>query len=1045
MSPSLEAAQTLGKEAYLIACVGVNPKLPEDMVATGPLHLVKVEITGFPGRSEKPPQVPKVQDCSQGFTARAELSYYGQGEVGWSWIVDGAEIPGGTRHIGPGKKTPPADPEILVSDPLPVTLTGTPHTLAVRAWVVHDLQSHLIAAGPLHAGANLPLKGTSSLPGTGTPSYAVQSYNVLRPSLLGFASLGAVVTSSSTPPKKGLGDTPPQKFTLPSGVLPPSTVQSSIVEYEVVAHDPQKPCSLLFQTAKGPFVVTDLGDDFVERPDGTYDGSGLLLLTLPEGQSGTFKVLVPVSFKGWTLKGTGDGREVVQGLLDVTPNQDLNVVGLTGKVVRVQGTAGETAGDVAVTFRLQPSPYASLKAAGGSLAFTAEGPITPEGDFRAGGLHLPAADVGYSGYQVSASDAVLDLSRNEGEAPAETACNATGTGPTWVGLLLRQGMLKTGNLSLVPVPLPNVPFTRWSVGPGGLSGSITAYPLKASLPLGLTTLEVNAFDFFVCGNHLTSTFGLTVSNYPFLNGTLTGTSTIDEHGVSQNTFDVPPVDKDFGTIHYTSSNGRFDFQPGVGWRVVLDGTFRFKAFGQPAYDGLPLNGLEVLPTGHLRLEGGVHSQHIPLGGSGNVGQTPVEVTGADVVAVDYGGSTAKALFFKLNVGFHLSTTLSVTPSVLHYSFIPVPGEEGHFSAADPKVDDLHIENHYPYNSEVNMSATISYKDMGAGNTRFSGQAQLQLLSGTVNAEFLLGYQGGEDYWLTRVGYDLGANPVAILPPFLLLYEVHGALGHNINFAEAVAGVPIDQIHPVLNGSYLFQAGCQVGDGFAAGWIYYFDGTFTVDTQQGPRIDAKGWLLTSHHAGSAPLNGTLQYGGGAFTANLYVALSYLDGALSLHGNANIRLGNGWHVWVGTNTQPVNMHVLVSDCTGYLMLDGNGLRIGGGYDGHFHANPTLFGVGGYVDFDYELSIDLGLSQDSTYGIHVEGTFSASIHGSAGVTIKGVKLGIDLGGGLAFSASAMPVEVCGKVWLDFGCLCVCPCWDFSWTCCCKCFKTHFEACLP
>ena len=233
---------------------------------------------------------------------------------------------------------------------------------------------------------------------------------------------------------------------------------------------------------------------------------------------------------------------------------------------------------------------------------------------------------------MSASNAVLDLSRTNGDAPAETACNATGTGQQWVGLLLKNGTLKTGSLSLIPVPLQDVPFALWSIGPGGLSGRITNHPINTSIPMGLTSIHVSAFDFFVCGNNLASTFTLTVSDYPFINGTLSGKSTIDEHGVSQNSFDVPPVDKDFGTIHYKSSSGSFGFDPDVGWRVVLDGTFSFKAFGKPCYDGLPINGLQVLPTGRLRLDGGAHSQQKALGGSGHVGQVTVDITGADIVA-----------------------------------------------------------------------------------------------------------------------------------------------------------------------------------------------------------------------------------------------------------------------------------------------------------------------------------------------------------------------------------------------------------------------------
>ncbi len=1065
LSGAAASAVVLANDAFLVACVPVNPVYSEDMVATGPLHLLKVEITGFPGHSEKPPQVPQVKDCSQGFTAQAALTYYGQGEVAWSWIVDGVEIPGGTRPIGPGKKTPPAAPEILVSGPLPVALTSEAHKLSIKAWVVIDIDTELGGGlafqygqqAQFSTGGGTNLSQVTSLPGTAGGSkntgQGTGGYTVLRPSLQAFASLGTVVTSSSVPAQGGLGagsfGVASSPMVLQTGRTQSTglTVGSPLVNYQVVAHDPNIPCSLLFQTAKGPFIVTDLGDDFAQQADGTFGGSGSLILTLPDGQSGTEKILLPVTFKGWTLEGSGDGREVVQGSLDATPNHDVEVVGLTGEITKISGTAGKGTGEVQVTFHLGPSSFSTLVAASGSLFFEAKGPITPEGDFTAPGLQLKPADIGYSGYRISASEAVLDLSRNGGDAPTETACNATGSGQQWVGLLLKKGTLKTGNISLVPVPLPDVTYSLWSIGPGGLSGRLANYSLNASMSLGLATVKVSSFDFFVCGSNLASTFTLAVSDYPFINGTLSGKTTIDEHGVSQNTIQMPPVDKDFGTIHYKSSSGSFGFEQGVGWRLVLNGTFGFRASGKPFCDGLALNGLQVLPTGKLRLDGGATLQHLPMGGSGTLGQVTVDMIKADAVTVGFGEKTA--LILNLTAGFHLSPTLSVTPSVIHYKLIPVAGQDGHFSAVDPKVDNLHIENHYPYNSDVNMDATISYKDMGSGNTRFSGKAKIQLMSGFVDAEFLLGYQSGQDYWLTRVGYNLGATPAGILPPFLMLYEVHGALGHNINFDQAVAGLPIDQIQPVFNGSYLFRAGCQVGDGFSGGWVYYFDGTFTVDTTQGARIDAKGWLLTTSHSGSAPLNGTIQYASGQFSASLQANLTYLAGAYTINGTVSILIGNNWHIWLGTDTQPVTAHALVVDCTGYLMLDDNGLRAGGSLDKNFHGDVTLWGFGAYLDFHYWGTFSLAITKDVTYGIHLAGTFSTGMSGSAGIHIPAIgNVGFGLGGGLDLSASAMPVSVCGSVWVDFGCYCFCPCsWKhpFTFKCCCDCYKTSVGVCLP
>ncbi len=148
-----------GEDAYLLACASVEIQEPLDQTAYGPLHLKQVNVV-FPGQAKSPPEVT---DCSDAFTATARISYYGMGKIALGWSVDGGDeiVQEPPEGIGPGKKSPLSQVEIH-SPPLPTSLSGSPHSLTVRVWVVSDAEASSVSSSGSGDPPGASQAGTSS-------------------------------------------------------------------------------------------------------------------------------------------------------------------------------------------------------------------------------------------------------------------------------------------------------------------------------------------------------------------------------------------------------------------------------------------------------------------------------------------------------------------------------------------------------------------------------------------------------------------------------------------------------------------------------------------------------------------------------------------------------------------------------------------------------------------------------------------------------------------------------------------------------------------
>jgi len=1050
MSPNLTLT---GADAYLIACF---PKFrveePPDLTAEGPLHLLKVAVTEFPGYSGKP---AKVSDCAEAFTAKATLTYYGTGYAIWFWTVDGEGMIGDFKKLPPASKKSPAQ-YTFESPALPVPLTGKPHGVCVRVKSLTEIgEIGQILASGITCGST-------------PPSPPTVTATVMRPTGMSFADMGSQVTVASaaslsvspgalqalsTTP----GSSPVALSVLTDAALPllaqivvqqsERDVWSEPAAYEVVAHDPSVPCRLYFEAKGGPFTISDV-TEMKQEGDGTYSGKGKLHLALPSGPGGSSAFFVPLAFSHLTLTGAGDGRQVTAGTLDTDPTSTASfsgdVTGLTGRLTHVKATAGAD-NPFVVTFSLGLSGNAWLKPEGSSMALNATGTITKEGDFYADKdagkpLVLPAAAIGQSGFILEGQELVVDWSRAEGASPPTASCSAAGFGEgiEWVGLLIKKGTLKPyafGSPALgAPLGLEN-----WAVGWGGLSGSLPKKTLSSSVPLGGMTLQVKDLSVELCGSSLKALYGVNLKAVPLIEADVPGTLQVDMKANLSSDFSAPNIVKEYGTLKMELLGADFNNEAGQGWRVALDSAFTFSAKGK-TITKVHVDGIRVKGNGEAFWKDGATGVTLPLGGTASLGPIKMDLVKLGLKLSSH--NSKPAVDFALDAKFRISDVLAPSYNTLVYKL----QANSPMNCAEPSVDSFNIDASYPPSSPViTVKATVTWSDDGQGNTRFAGKSTVVLLdTGQIDADFMLGYQNGKDYWLTRVAVPLGPSGITLYAPYVSLYRLEGGLGHNIPIDAFSYATNISNLPPSIDGSYLFMAGARLGDS-EGGFVYTFDGNLTIKTtgpDAGFRVNIQAWLLTSDHSGQGQFQGFIQYAGSSFDAGLWGEYHILGDQVWVKAPQNacsVHFGpDGWHIYAGQNVEGLKLqaHLLVTDCYGYLMLDSSGFRVGGSIVSKMHYGGSLWGFGAHVNCDISQAAEVSILTDP---IQVRGDYWVTVAIDAGIDTPVGCLCVHPSAGLHVWASALPVTVCGEAYVNFGCICICPCWDFSWDCCCHCYNTN------
>ncbi len=1002
------------------------------------------------------PPVAICSTCDDGMDANSSLLYYGTGPALVTWTVDGVQyqqplsLPPSTHRKNLKRQgyttiemggilipVPVPEPHIIYSTSPPIYSPGLQvqplgnHTVTVEADVMPNpaMPNLSIAVGKA-LGSLMPMNFTAGPPsgssqGSGkdvSTAPDVSDAQSLLKTLAGpegsnLPPLKIGLLSSSNRSVAGLGAVQYVNSALQQAVsqlqntLPDQHVASNEKLYEVVASDPKKPCSFLFPANHGEvFKISGL-QNHVTQQGSTYNGTGNLIIYMANSGSESYDEYppIPVNISNWIVP---DGLHVQTGSIDVSPNLTLaaDVPGLTGSIQRITGQAG---GELDATLNVALSDDTLRQPGELPVAWngvTAE--LHANGDWSKDGLTLPTTLIGWSSFTMQSNSVRLDLSHNDGDAPS-LLCGTPKNAADWVGVRFPSLTITPYTMNLVSSASLQPVVNDWGVAGNGLCGSLTTGPFTASLGSGSVSFaSINATAFN--GTFSAQYNGMDVY-VPWLDTHLQGTATLQSGGGKQADISFPltspqaTVTKSYGNFGFTASNLQFMQQQNLGWVVQASTHFVFSAENTTfaAFDHVFNFGMD----GRGYFAQGASTEDVSLGGSSHLGQTPVDLASVHLTAPSSGSQVLAALF---STSVHLSEVMAASTAQINYS---IDKNATTYTTSGPSFAPFSIDVPYPSgqpsaDARIHPVYSVANGSGGSNGTEISGSVDLSELGGPpITGEFRLGYQGGHDYWLTRVSYALGPTglPLIDVPvPLMSLYRVQGGMGHNFPISAFEDTGSLNAEPPVMDNSFLFMAGIRVG--MPDQFTYTLDGDLTIKAggqDSGARLGFHAWLLKVADNGSGDFQGYLQYAGGNFDARLWGHLNLLDGIASVDmgnsaSNAAVDLHFGpsgpWHIDAGKQQGPrISGQLLEATANMYLMLSGTGLSIGGGEGINLDIGDDSV-ASAYVRGD----VDFGLTVTSQP--HISGDLSASV--SAGVCVDNVCVPANVTAQI--HAEALPLEV-------------------------------------
>jgi hypothetical protein len=984
-----------GDLAYMPFCQAINIQHRTDPVSNGPLQLIDIQIAGFPDAPPsalmhgiietvprgsappaKPPErlhahagiasggapaaaIPQFSSCDVSLVGGATLDFLGQGTVKLTWYQDGKVVGSSEEPVGPS--TSRTDAQLAPphpADPIKTAWLGLhspalslaqgqigQHSLWVTAEVVqdaHPLGRALGTLGNFASVGTLPVQQLHSGALSGAPPLGL-----LGPRAAATAGLPPIQWVNQAPTGApgaslhiGLGDGLPIGDIKPGG-NPPNEVISTPSPYETTSADPALPCTFNFPVTGGSFVVSGLqhgGKATVQQQGSKYSGTGVLQARFADA-SGTSTQPEPVSIhlQGWTMQ--SDNVTVASGSFDESPAPSpLHVPGLTASLDRIAGTAGGHVSatlsaslvntEIAATSGSPPPPWKGVAAT-----------LSPQGDWYADQLPMPALLIYDSGFSLTAANVTLDLSESEGQG-ADPLCKGGG-GKSWMGVRLNQAKLTAFNFDL-----PNPPTTAaggWALDSYGFCGS-------ASFPSGTATIDRGSLSW--SGIATSASRGSFSANYnglkvhvPWLNVDLTSpqatTVLTAGHGAGQgginlNLTSPSKVTLNEGAITLTASNLSFASIPNSGgWAVKSDTTLSFKALDGQFASGVVLHGFDFGMNGSGSFADGSSSRHISLSGQkGSIGGSLVDLKSVDV-QVGPPSSTTR-LSFAFDSTLNLSKTLPAADVAVSYS-ISEPSS-GTYVGTGPLTSPFKLDKPFPDAiPSVHLSMTPTYVGSTAGGARgnsgilFSSSLDLGMFGGPpVSGQFVLGYVGSDDYWLAKAVLDLGPTGVAIVPPVINLYQVGGGMGYNVTL-DSFKNSDLRGATPQDDGQLLLDVTLLIGspDHTTFGLV----GDFVIKPggqDPGGRMDYHAWLLDPNWSGQSPIYGYFSYSGGVFDGTLNAQYSLLNGQIALDATNNaihMHVGGGqWYYHFGTENSPLNGHVFAFNGQAWADLGSDGFGLG-----------------------------------------------------------------------------------------------------------------------
>jgi hypothetical protein len=303
--------------------------------------------------------------------------------------------------------------------------------------------------------------------------------------------------------------------------------------------------------------------------------------------------------------------------------------------------------------------------------------------------------------------------------------------------------------------------------------------------------------------------------------------------------------------------------------------------------------------------------------------------------------------------------------------------------------------------------------------------KLSLFGGDpVEAQFVLGYENGKDYFATAVEVPLGSTGVVLIPELLSLYTLSGGLAYNFDKDVFKYTSSITAAQPDFKGTTQFMAGYRIGS--TDGFLYTLDGNMVIGSSGSARLGYGAWLASyKPKAGTAPLKGYLEYANGSLDGAIYGRFTFLsDQVVDINlgtedrPSCSLHLKNksDWHIYAGNKDgSRIDIKLLNQGTQGYLMLDPNGFNVGGRETWDIQGGV---GVSAYAKgwMDMGLGLHLGSPQ-------ISGDFGAGLE--AGICLSGVGC-VSAGVDANVHVRALPLSISADCSIDLPW----PMSDYSFT---------------
>jgi hypothetical protein len=624
-----------GGRAFLLYC---NPQIIDikaDPAAIGPLHLEKIEITGFSGQdSANGPQHLQGQNTAPGSQQLQDVNVAPGAMTAANTPKPAAIKPQAnlsTQNANLQKKT---GSDLGVAQVAPVNtgllaqadaqasscdaaffakakLTYYGTGKLILRWKVDGtiIEESTISVGPS------PIRSTLKDDNTYAQDILRAEQNFVSPSLpleVTQAILGkrtVTVEAALAPGEKKYVTYYQQVGSVQIPINLSDQLDQVVSDprtYVVTAPKEGEPCVFRFPVADGKhFLITGL-QGRATNTNGVWSGRGTLLFDLPDSSSGQATRFVDIDFQSWTVAedGTVQSGEIKSANLGQTFDQ---LPGVSVTLQALQGTAGQEL-KATLDVKVKDGGIRVVESGGAQTPawIGVSAPLVPESGWYAAGQKLPLTQIGWSLFQIESEDVRLDLSRGQGtdpaplmklklsalskSAPAKTPHAAQTSGVAsdapsfqsstgWVGVHLGENAVL--HPYLFHLADMTVPAKNWRLTDNGIAGA--AHFGQFSNVLGAGSIEFDGIDIVAGNNQIEATYENVRVKVPWPAMTLSGGSASLVYSQGQANAEVGlhfdtaglAVTEDYGKVIMKTQVKEF-LHRASGWGITTDTSFTFK-------------------------------------------------------------------------------------------------------------------------------------------------------------------------------------------------------------------------------------------------------------------------------------------------------------------------------------------------------------------------------------------------------------------------------------------------------------------------------------